>query len=276
MVFTAEIRSVNSRFRDVLLRLPKSLHEVEDEIRSQIASRISRGRVEVQIKMERNGQGAEYELELNRQLVGSYLRIFEQLHEEFGIKQELTAGFLCQLKDVVVMKPEEVDSEGLRETIRALVDQTMDSLDVMRGQEGVAIASDFLGRLESIGTSIDHIEKRAPTVVEYYKRRLREKMDEISFKGELDADRLEQEVALFADRCDITEEILRGRSHLKQFKAYMSMDDAVGKRLEFLLQEIHREINTIGSKANDSAISAEVVEIKAELEKLREQIQNVE
>jgi uncharacterized protein (TIGR00255 family) len=276
MIFTAEVRSVNSRFRDIILRIPRSLQELEEEIRSHIASRVKRGRVEIQMKMEKNGDSAEYELELNRQLVRSYLRIFQQLHDEFGIHQKLEAEYFCQLKDIIVMKPEEVDIEGLRETVGEAVEQALDSLDVMRGQEGRVIGSDFVGRLERINAHFDGIEERTPLVIEHYRKRLRDKMGEITLKGELDADRIGQEVALFADRCDITEEILRGRSHLKQFRDYMKMDDAVGRRLEFLLQEINREVNTIGSKANDSTISAQVVEIKAELEKLREQIQNVE
>jgi uncharacterized protein (TIGR00255 family) len=174
------------------------------------------------------------------------------------------------------MKPQEVDIEALRETVGEALARALGSLDVMRCKEGKVIQSDFIGRLERIYSHLDGIEERAPLVIEHYKQRLRDKMDEISHKGELNEDRIGQEVALFADRCDITEEILRGRSHLKQFKDYMEMDDAVGRRLEFLIQEINREVNTIGSKANDSTISAQVVEIKAELEKLREQIQNVE
>jgi uncharacterized protein (TIGR00255 family) len=146
----------------------------------------------------------------------------------------------------------------------------------MRMVEGQAIEADFLKRLKLIEAYLDDIEQSAPNMIEAYQKRLKEKIHNISQGIELDESRLMQEVAIFADRCDITEEIVRLRSHLKQFQNYMSVDDSIGRRLDFLIQEINREVNTISSKTFDSSISAKVVEIKGELEKLREQVQNVE
>jgi uncharacterized protein (TIGR00255 family) len=146
----------------------------------------------------------------------------------------------------------------------------------MRIQEGRAIEEDFLKRLGLIEESLDHIEDRAPNVVEEYRKRLIDKIHNISRDIEIEESRLTQEVAIFADRCDITEEIVRTRSHLKQFRNYMGMEDSIGRRLDFLIQEINREVNTMSAKAFDSTISSKVVEVKAELEKLREQAQNVE
>lgn len=278
-VFVAEIKSVNNRYRDVILRIPKTLQILEDEIRSQIFSRVRRGRIEVSIQMEKNGGDGgetEYDLELNRPLVSSYLRIFEQLREEFGIDRKIGPDSLTQLKDVLLVKPEDFDIDEARAGIQVALKLALDSLDAMRIQEGKAIDEDFLKRLRLIGDCLDSNADRAPIVVEEYRKRLKDKINSISQDIEMDESRLTQEVAIFADKCDITEEIVRTRSHLNQFRHYMSMDDSIGRRLDFLIQEIHREVNTMSAKGFDSSISTAVVEIKAELEKLREQVQNVE
>ena len=180
------------------------------------------------------------------------------------------------MRDVILYKPQDVDIDEARPALQEVLRIALDSLDEMRLVEGQAIEEDFLKRLKLIQAYLDDIEDRAPTMVEAYQKRLIEKMHKISQDMELDESRLMQEVAIFADRCDITEEIVRLRSHLKQFQNYMSADDSIGRRLDFLIQEINREVNTISSKTFDSSISAKVVEIKGELEKLREQIQNVE
>ncbi|MFH1349682.1 MAG: YicC/YloC family endoribonuclease [Pseudomonadota bacterium] len=275
-VFSAEVKSVNSRYRDVVLHMPKSLQMLEDDIRSQVATRVRRGRVEVAIQVKKNGGETEYDLELNRPMVKSYFRIFNQLREEFGLDQNIGTDYLCQMKDVIVVKTQEVDLEETRYGIKEVLKSSLDSLDDMRIQEGKAIEADFLKRLSLIEGYLDDIEKMTPALVEGYRKRLRDKIDRISQDIEIDESRLIQEVAIFADRCDITEEIVRARSHLNQFHNYLSMDDSMGRRLEFLTQEIHREFNTMGAKAGDATISARVVEVKAELEKIREQIQNVE
>ena len=278
-VFIAEIKSVNNRHRDVILRTSKALQILEDEIRSQIFSRIRRGRIEVFIQMEKNGGDSgetEYDLKLNRPLVSSYLRIFKQLREEFGIDRQIGSDSLTQMKDVILIKPENFDIDEAGEGIQEVIRLALDSLDAMRVQEGKAIEEDFLKRLQLIGEYLDRNAERAPIVVEEYRKRLKNKINLISQDIEMDETRLTQEVAICADKCDITEEIVRTRSHLNQFRHYMSVDDSIGRRLDFLIQEIHREVNTMSAKGFDSSISTMVVEIKAELEKLREQVQNVE
>jgi uncharacterized protein (TIGR00255 family) len=275
-VFVAEMKSLNNRHRDIILRIPKSLQTLEDKIRARIHSRIGRGRVEVFIQMQRNGAEVEYDLELNLPLVRSYLRIFKQLSDEFGLEENIGADTLCQMKDVILMVPEEMDMDEVASGLHEALSRALDSLDAMRIQEGRAIDEDFLGRLKLIETNLDHIEHKAPQVVEAYRKRLEKRLNEITQDIELDEGRLIQETAIFAERCDVTEEIVRTRSHLMQFRNYMSMDEPIGRRLDFLIQEINREVNTIGAKASDSSISAKAVEIKAELEKLREQVQNVE
>jgi len=274
--YIAEIKTVNNRHRDLFIRLPRTLQAIEDEVRSQISTAIKRGRVEATLQMEKEGVELEYDLELNLPLVRSYLRIFKQLSEEFGLEGKVRADDLCQMKDVLLVKPEELDLAVAKEAFREAVGHALDACDSMRIQEGRALKEEFLKRLALIEDHIQEVESRAGLVVEDYKRKLRQRVEHVAQGIPMDENRLTQEVAMFADRCDITEELVRARSHLEQFRSYLSPEDAVGRRLDFLLQEINREITTMSSKASDSAISARGVEIKAELEKVREQVQNVE
>ena len=274
--FVAEVKSVNYRYRDVAIRLPKTLQSVEDDMRGQVASKFRRGRIEVILQIEKGTTETQVDLELNLPLVRSYLAVFKQLKEEFGVDEKIRPDEFCQMKDVVLMKPEEVDMDEVRQGLKEALRLALDSCDRMKIQEGKALEEDFLKRLTFIEGHLQDIEERAPLVVEEYKTRLKDKISRISPDLKLDENRILQEVVIFADKCDITEEIVRTRSHLGQFRHYLSVDDSVGRRLDFLLQEIHREINTMSAKASDSSISANAVEIKAELEKLREQAQNVE
>jgi len=274
--FIVEIKTVNNRHRDLFVRLPRSLQAIEEEVRGQVSAVIKRGRVEVTLQMDREGVELEYDLQLNLPLVRSYLRIFKQLNEEFGLEGKVRADDLCQMKDVLLLKPEELDLAVARDACRQCLSQALEACDSMRVQEGGALKEDFLKRLALIEGHLKEVETRAGLVVEDYKRRLRQRVEQVGQGMPVDENRLMQEIAIFADRCDITEELVRARSHLDQFRSYLSPDDAVGRRLDFLLQEINREINTMSSKASDSSISARGVEMKAELEKVREQVQNVE
>ena len=274
--FVAEVKSVNYRYRDVAIRLPKTFQAVEDDMRGQVASKFRRGRIEVILQIEKGTTETQVDLELNLPLVRSYLAVFKQLKEEFGVDEKIRPDEFCQMKDVVLVKPEEIDMDEVRQGLKEALRLALDSCDRMKIQEGKALEEDFLKRLTLIEGHLQDIEERAPLVVEEYKTRLKDKISRISPDLKLDENRILQEVVIFADKCDITEEIVRTRSHLGQFRHYLSVDDSVGRRLDFLLQEIHREINTMSAKASDSSISAKAVEIKAELEKLREQAQNVE
>ncbi|MBN1849991.1 MAG: YicC family protein [Deltaproteobacteria bacterium] len=274
--FTVEIKSLNNRFKDIVLRFPNALQAMEDEIRSIIASRIQRGRIEVSIKFERIEKNADYGLELNLPLIRSHVRIFRQLNEELGLDEKIRPEYLLQVKDAILYKPVEEDLDALKPGLQKALNQALDSLEEMRIIEGQAIEKDFLKRLNLIQGYLDQIEKRSPLVVEEYRTKLRDKINTLTQEIQIDETRLAQEVTIFASRCDITEEIVRTKSHLKQFRDYMSLDDSIGRRLDFLIQEMNREVNTMSSKASDSSISINSVEIKSELEKLREQTQNVE
>jgi uncharacterized protein (TIGR00255 family) len=273
---TVEIKSVNNRYREVILRLPKSLQILEDEIRTLVAERVKRGRVDVIVQMEKNGSEAEYDLELNLSLAKSLKRVAEQLCNEFDLKASLEPAQFLQLKDMIVAKPRDLDPDILRPALTEALQNALQSYESMRAKEGQAIAEDFLKRLKLIEDDLCVIEQCSGLVVQEYQRRLKEKVESLTQDMKLDEMRLAQEVAIMAERSDITEEIVRARSHFEQFKHYLGAEDAVGRRIDFLLQEINREINTISSKSADTTISRKVVEIKGELEKIREQVQNVE
>jgi uncharacterized protein (TIGR00255 family) len=274
-VFIAEIRSVNNRFREVIVRIPRTLQVLEQEIRSQVASRMRRGRIDVSIQIEREGEEL-IRLELNSPLVTSYLRLMKQLSDEFGLDDRVNPLDLCQLKDVILFKPEDSDPRDLETGIQQVMAAALDSCDAMRIQEGRSIEEDFKKRILLIRRYLGEIEARTGLVVEDYRRKLHEKIQLLGNGITLDEGRLVQEVAIHAEKCDITEEISRGRSHLDQFENFLSSEESIGRKLDFLLQEIHREINTMSAKASDASISIKAVEVKAELEKLREQVQNVE
>lgn len=276
VVFIAEIRSVNNRFRDVILRMPKSCQILETDLKALIASRIRRGRIEVSLQMENNNAEDSYDLELNVPLVNSYFKIFEQLREQFGLDGKISLESLCQMRDVILYRPEPMDIDKMRPGFQKVVSQALDSLDLMRTREGEAIGADLLKRIEMLEGYVDEVEEQASHLVEEYRNRLRGNIVHLLGEVTVDENRLEQEVAFLAERSDITEELVRLRSHLKQFGEYLLVDEALGRRLDFLIQEMNREVNTLGSKASESIISRVVVEMKAELEKLREQVQNVE
>lgn len=274
--YFAEIRSLNNRHRDIILRIPKNHQPLEEGLRSIISSRIRRGRIEVSFQIERGHQEAPYELELNLPLADSYLRVFKQLSAHSGLDREIRLESLLQMKDVILIKPEAGDMEEIKKGLYEVLNISLDALDEMRIKEGNAIEKDFIKRLNRLGNYIDNAHKRAPELIEEYRNRLTDRINLMLKEVVADPARLAQEVAFFAERSDITEEIVRTRSHLKQFREYLSLDNAVGRRLDFLIQEINREVNTLGVKASDTVISKIAVEMKAELEKLREQVQNVE
>ncbi|NLD35732.1 MAG: YicC family protein [Desulfatiglans sp.] len=274
-LLTAEIKTLNNRYRDIILRLPATLQVYEEFIRAEISDRIKRGRVEVSMQITA-GDETTCNLELNRPLLDAYSKIFNEINREFGTDERIKPEFFLQIRDAIIEKTAEPDPEELKSAISKLIGHTLDSLEIMRTNEGKALADDLDKRLALIKGYFLKIEERAPSVVTEYKEKLKNRIEVIAEGLEIDEARLAQEVALFAGRCDITEEIVRAGSHLKQFHTYMEMDDSVGRRLDFLIQELNREINTISSKASDSIISTCAVEVKAELEKIREQIQNIE
>ena len=273
--FIVEIRSGNYRYREIVLRLPQSLQPFEEKVRSVISSKVRRGRIEVSIQIKDNGN-KDLKLELNRPLVKAYIQVFKELNDELECKQPIDPSFFSQLKDIIITKQESINLEDVWPDLEDVINEALRSMEFMRINEGRALEKDFLERLNTITRYIDEIRSRTTTIVESYRDKLRQKINKLIKPIEINEDRLIQEIALMADKSDITEELIRVESHLEQFRNFINQDDVIGRKLDFLLQEINREVNTMGSKAADSLVSQLAVEIKAELEKLREQIQNVE
>lgn len=271
--FIVEIRSVNHRYCDVAIRLPRRYAALEGEIKKTVAVAISRGKLDVTLTMEGN-EGTASGLEVNTTLADSYYSALCTLKERLGLAGEITLRDISSVPDIISMKEELLDIKRDWPFIEAATNKSLEALDDMKTAEGAALTSDIFARLEKIDFAIDDVEERAPVVVASYKERLAERIRGMGY--EPDQGRLVQEVACLADRCDISEEIVRLKSHLGQFRAIAVSPEHSGRKLDFLIQEINREINTIGSKGNDAIISQKVVDLKAELEKIREQVQNVE
>ncbi len=274
--YICEIKSVNNRHKDILLKTPRNLQPIEESFRQLLSSRIGRGRVEATIQIERGEDDLSYELEINKPLVDAYVSLFQKLADRSGFEKDVGISALLGMKDVIVMKTEENDLEAVKPGILQAVERSLDSLMEMKRKEGHEIEKDFHQRLSLLEGYLDKIQERAPMLVQDYRTRLHENVKRMLQDLEVDEERISKETALFADRSDITEEIVRAKSHLKQFRAYLSEEDAVGRRLDFLVQEINREINTLSVKSSDAEVSRIVVEMKSELEKIREQAQNVE
>ena len=272
---TAEARSHNHRYLDISLRLPKKLYPLETRIKEMVKAHFSRGRFDISIEMDSGGKD-QLKLEPNIEVAQMYVDALESLKSRLNITGEVSLDLVSRAKDVITAKEMEGDVVPLWEEISEVLLSCMEALEAMRESEGRNLVLDLDGRLKRIARHIEEVKGRSPLVLEAYRKRLSERLAEMAQGMEIDTSRLYQEVAYFADRSDITEEVVRIDSHLRQFGQMLKSDEPIGRKMEFLLQEIHREVNTISAKANDVVISQKVVETKAELEKMREQIQNIE
>lgn len=270
-----ESRSVNHRYSDINLRLPKRLIPLENRIKELIRSQVSRGRIDVSIKLDAR-EGEKVQLEVDFNLAEQYVEALLSLKEKFQLKGEVTLELLAGAKDLISFKEESGEVEPFYQEIVSLVKRSLTEMDEMKRSEGEALARDIRMRMERIKQQLEEIKALSPVYAEAYQGRLRERIQSLLKGMEVDPNRLEQEIAFLAERTDITEEIVRAMSHLHQFSQFFQTDEPVGRKMDFLIQEIHREVNTASSKANDAEISRKVVEIKSELEKIREQVQNIE
>lgn len=273
---TVEMKSVNSRYLDISMRLPQAVQEKELEIKELIQQQVSRGKFNVSVRMDRSDTG-EPDITFNPKLVRGYRKLLNDLRKEAEVEQPVTLEMLMQFSDIFTSREEDPETV---ETIRRLtlegVKQAVDQLAVMRRQEGSQLQNDLKGRADDIDRLLEEIsrltEGRAPEARE----KLMERIRSLTGDESLNEERLEMEVAVLVDKMDITEEIVRLQAHLKFFREALEQEEAVGRRLNFLSQEMNREINTIGSKANSAEISRCVVQAKENLEQIREQVQNVE
>lgn len=272
-----EIKSLNHRFLEIFVRLPGVFSPLETEVKRKITDRFARGRLEVSIRRDADqSASAEGRLELNMPLIRNYYGMLSSLKEEFHLKDEINLGLLLGIKDAVTVAEAEIDLAQVWQSLQAILEDAMDGLEKMRAQEGEIIGQDLRARLGLLGSFLKRIKSKAPEVVAEYQKRLTERVQELMGNFPVDDARLAQEVAIMAERSDITEEIVRFQSHLIQMDSIMQSNEAVGRKIDFLLQEMNREANTIGSKSPDAEISQIVVDIKTELSRLREQVQNIE
>lgn len=271
---TVEIRAVNHRFLDVRVRGPSQVPDLTAAVETLARERLTRGRFDVSVRIDGAALGA---MVIDRERARSVFRSLAELRDELAPGDPLPLSVLGAVPDLFVPKLEQ-ESETLRAALGAAFDGALKSLDAMRLREGLALGDDLCRRLGTIRKLSKSISERSPQSLETYKKRLKERADKLRMVSdlELDAGRLEQEVALFADRIDVAEELTRLESHTLHFEGLLASSEAVGRRLDFLLQEMAREANTIGSKSQDVGIAHAVVELKAEIERMREQVQNVE
>lgn len=270
-----EIRSVNHRFLDISVRLPKSYSAFEPEIRKIVAGSIQRGKLDV-VVTRTGGAAGVTEVTIDLPLAESYRNSLRQLMERVGISAEITLSDMLTLRELIVVREREEGIDLERASLEASLREALAALDSMRTSEGAALWQDIEPRLTSVRTTAEQIAPLADEVTKAVKLRLEKRVQELTGGIKLDEERLLQEVALMAERSDVTEELTRVRSHVDQFLAFGESGSPVGRKLDFLLQELHREINTLGSKSASTEIATHVVNMKADLEKIREQIQNIE
>ncbi len=271
---TVEIRAVNHRFLDVRVRVPSQVPDLANAVESLARERLTRGRFDINVRLDGAVLGA---MVIDQARARSVFAELKKLRDELSPEADVPLSLLGAVPDLFVPSLER-EAEVLDGALKAAFDAALTSLDAMRLREGLALADDLIRRLATIRKHMHGVTARAPHVVEIYKKRLKERADRLRLASDVEVDpgRLEQEVALFADRVDVAEELTRLESHCAHFESLLQSQESVGRRLDFLLQEMAREANTIGSKSQDVAIAHAVVELKAEIERMREQVQNVE
>ena len=274
--YTVEVKTINHRYLDFNIRLPRQFSFFEDYIRKIIPKYISRGKVDVNIQFSSFGDELK-SIKFDENLINLYLNEAKIIEEKFGIKNDLSFCRVMQLPDVVKVDDDKDEEQLINELSEALTG-ALEKLKSMREVEGNNLYKDLTAKTANLLTILSKIEEKSKLVVVEYKTKLKERVDELlkDVNTQLDDTRLATEVAIFADKASIDEEIVRFKSHIKQFNHTLELDEPVGKKLDFIVQELNRETNTIGSKANDLDISSSVIELKNEIEKIREQIQNIE
>ena len=274
-LITVEVRSVNHRFLEVAVRVPRSLAPLEEQIRKTVQKRCLRGRIDVSVTVHTNGGGFKT-VQIDQALAKQYHSALQKLQKTLGLRGSVDISMLAGLRDIVSLADQPVHADFAAKAVLRVLGGALTDLERMRRREGQALATDLALHLESIRTAKSAVEKKAPGLAREAFDRMTARVQTLLQRELPDQGRLYQELAMFADRSDLSEELVRLESHMLQFHQTLASKESVGKTLEFILQEMGREVNTIGSKANDADIAALVVRMKAELEKLREQVQNVE
>ena len=273
--WTVEIKTVNHRFLDQRIQLPRNAGALEERVRKLIGSRFDRGRVEVSIGL-RGELAGSHQLQVNTGLVRQYHACLKQINYEIAGHGEVTLAEMLTCRDLISQEEEGLDLEKAWQGLQPAVVQAMDECDRMRELEGLALKEELLSRLASFAKLVSTVEENIDEVLRLRQEELKNRIAKLLDGVDLDPTRLAMEAALMADKADVTEEIVRLKSHIDQFRAFLALDEPVGRRLDFLLQEFLREVNTLASKISNASIAHLGVEMKNEIEKLREQVQNIE
>lgn len=272
---SAELKSVNNRYLDVNVRLPKSCLFAEEAIRNAVAGHISRGKLDVFIGVD-SSDADSVSIQVNEALAEAYIQAVRSIAEKYELKDELSALSVARFPEVMSARKENADRDAITQAILTVLEQALNDYDAMRQREGEKLSADILKKLENIESMVSVIEARSPQTVEEYRQKLMDKMKEILGDSGVEEARILQEAAIYADKISVDEETVRMGSHISQFRQLLSHGSPVGRKLDFLIQEMNREANTTGSKCSDSRIAKIVIDIKAEIEKIREQVQNIE
>lgn len=275
--FVVELKAVNHRYNDVTVKMPRTMLTYEDQIKKLIGNKVFRGKIDVYINFE-SFSGDDVAININEALADSYIDVLNRLKDKYSIDDNISLDLVAKFPDLISVDKnisnEKADDE-ISECLFTAVNEAVDNFVAMREKEGEALKSNISEKLEAIGALVNKIEKRAPSVAKEYRQKLEEKLKEY-VGGEIDEARILTEVLLFADKSCIDEEITRLHSHINQMGNILNEKAPVGRKLDFLIQEMNREVNTIGSKSNDLEITGAIVDAKSEIEKIREQIQNIE
>ncbi len=272
---TVEVRSVNNRYLDCTVKMPRAYIFAEDRMKARVQQAISRGKVDVFVTIDASAADAAV-VAVNEPLACGYYDALTRLKTMFDLPGDVTPEVLAKFPDVLAVTKAEEDVEAIAADICAVLDDALTSYNAMRAVEGEKLAADVAGRVTTIETVVGKVEERSPQTVAAYRQRLETKMQEVLQSTAIDESRILTEAAIFADKIAVDEETVRLRSHIAQLRAMLVSDEPVGRKLDFLIQEVNRECNTIGSKCNDLTIAQDVVNMKAEVEKIREQVQNME
>ncbi len=272
---TVEISAINHRYLDINIRMPKILAHFEDELRKIVKQKIARGKLDINIYYQSTAE-EDIEIMINENLCKAYVDGFTKIADIFGVENDMKLSHLMQMGDLLIIQKKSGDNDEVSVVLKKALESALEELQVMRLREGEALKTDIFQKVKDLSQLIEAISSRSYLIVDEYKKKLEARIAVLLENIAVDPSRMATEVAFFADKCAVDEELTRLKSHIKQLVNILEEDGVVGRKLDFLMQEINREANTIGSKANDYAITKHVVSLKTEVEKIREQVQNLE
>lgn len=272
---TVELRAVNNRYLDCSVKIPRLYVFAEESIKAQVQKRVGRGKVDVFVSID-SSAADKVEVTLNRPVADGYYAALTQMRDTYSLRDDISVSLLSRFPDVFLVEKEQGDADVIAQDILQVLEQALTDFNAMREREGQKLAEDVRAKAAGIAALVGKVEERSPETVSEYREKLRQRMEEVLENTQIDESRILTEAAIFADKVAVDEETVRLRSHLSQLEDMLEKGGAIGRKLDFLIQEFNREANTIGSKCSDVALSRVVVDLKGEIEKIREQVQNIE